>query len=415
MSTKNSQNTGNSFDYSNMDISYNPSTGSSPASVKADSVKETSKYDVDVEYNDVQNKPEAASQTPVPEPVQTEPVVVSAVSEPEVETQIPASTPEDDDGFVVPSDFTKKAQYPTNPEPETADEAPEVVSLTGNNNESSEINPLFDADDGFIYRNGNPLIDTEDVNETPDVSDNDEDDDWTSKFEPKFKNSVEDTDDNLENESEFNFRNERQKTKESQKIDKKPFSAKGKKPAPSKKKGGRSAKNDGSNKKNTAVLIALVILILAVLGVGGYLVYQNMYKPEPAPVESGFTNLTLDTNANDEKELQNPLSSRNVYFAGIDNSTCGPNTVIYLENLEENEDFLMKYQIYELEEDGSKGEQLFETDLIPSGQHVNWKPAETLTPGVHNVTFVELPFMPQGEDFIPLTAGENNVVLTIVE
>ena len=226
MSTKNSQNTGKSFDYSNMDISYNPSTGSSPASTKADPVKETSKYDVDVEYNDVQNKPETASQTPVPEPVQTEPVVVSAVSEPEVETKLPASTPEDDDGFVVPSDFTKKAQYPTNPEPETADEAPEVVSLTGNNNEVSDVNPLFDVDDGFVYRNQNPLIDTEDVNEAPDVSDNDEDDDWTSKFEPKFKNSVENTDDNLENESEFNFRNEKQKTKEFQKIDKKPFSAK---------------------------------------------------------------------------------------------------------------------------------------------------------------------------------------------
>ena len=267
MSTNNSQNAGKSFDYSNMDISYSPSTGSSPAPAKADSVKETSKYDVGIEY-DVPKQTETAPQAPAPEPVQAEPeikhyeepVVVSAVSEPEVEAPTPAPAPEDDGGFVVPSDFTKKVQYPTNPEPEAVDEVPEAVSLTGDDNGPSEVNPLFDADDEFIGQN--PLVDTDDVDETPDVPDDDEDDDWTSKFEPKFEDADDDADD-LEDEPEPDFGDDedeapkktmkslsdtkkRQKTKRVQKVDendvevvdnpKKPFSSKRKKTASSKKK-----------------------------------------------------------------------------------------------------------------------------------------------------------------------------------
>ena len=173
-------------------------------------------------------------------------------------------------------------------------------------------------------------------------------------------------------------------------------------------------RNKGRSSK--AVIIVLILIILGLIGAGA--AYYFLHKDNGNTVKtesSGYGNLRLDTTANSEKSDPNDLSNRNVYFSGIDNSSCNKDTVIYLENLPENEDFLMKYEIYELNEDGTRGEMVFSTDLIPSGQHVNWKPAENLSAGTHNISFLEQPFVQSGDDFIPLTAGENQVVLTIVE
>ncbi len=162
--------------------------------------------------------------------------------------------------------------------------------------------------------------------------------------------------------------------------------------------------------------ILLVALTIVLLGLGGAFGYMFFFRtPKPEFTGTGYNNLTIDTAASEEHETAGSISSRNVYFAGIDNSTCNGGTIVYLENLPENEDFLMRYEIYTLTEDGQRKDMIHETDLIPSGKHVNWKPAEDLGVGIHHVAFVGQPFMKSGKDYIPLTAGENQVLLTIVE
>lgn len=176
--------------------------------------------------------------------------------------------------------------------------------------------------------------------------------------------------------------------------------------------------NIAKKKKKKVNVVPIVIgsLIIA-LGVGfaGYKLMNTPKTPAETP-KSAYENFVIDTNATDEaKQAPNTLASRNVYFAGIDNSVCDSNTIVYLENLPDNEDFMMKYQIYIIDEDGVKGSLIYETDLIPSGQHVDWKPSETLEPGEYTLAFDELPFMQSGNDWIPLTAGENQVILTILK
>ena len=164
---------------------------------------------------------------------------------------------------------------------------------------------------------------------------------------------------------------------------------------------------------NRILFILVTVILLGLSGTVGYMFFVR--TPKPDLIDNGYNNLTIDTAAAEEHETVTPVSARNVYFAGIDNSTCNGDTIVYLENLPENEDFLMKYEIYTLTEDGQRKDMVYETDLIPSGKHVNWKPAQDLGVGIHQVAFVEQPFMQSGEDYIPLTAGENQVVLTIVE
>ena len=181
---------------------------------------------------------------------------------------------------------------------------------------------------------------------------------------------------------------------------------------------GAGSKDKNENRRgraapNQLLFIFVTIILLGLSGTVGYMFF--VHTPKPDLIDKGYNNLTIDTAAAEEHETVTPVSARNVYFAGIDNSTCNGDTIVYLENLPENEDFLMKYEIYTLTEDGQRKDMVYETDLIPSGKHVNWKPAEDLGVGIHQVAFVEQPFMRSGEDYIPLTAGENQVVLTIVE
>ncbi len=112
---------------------------------------------------------------------------------------------------------------------------------------------------------------------------------------------------------------------------KKPFSSKAnKKKTPA-----------GKNKSGSWKKILIIVALLAFLAGAGFIIYKQFFmnKPAEAPVaNTGYNNLTIDTTANNEREEASPLASRNVYFAGIDNSTCNSDTVIYLENLPDNED-----------------------------------------------------------------------------
>ena len=90
----------------------------------------------------------------------------------------------------------------------------------------------------------------------------------------------------------------------------------------------------------------------------------------------------------------------------------GPETVVQLDNREENIDFLLRYEIY----DTGTGELVFETDLIPSGQHIDWVPGETLEPGEYTLNFLQIPYYPDPSgEYVALTQGSNQVNLAILD
>lgn len=118
------------------------------------------------------------------------------------------------------------------------------------------------------------------------------------------------------------------------------------------------------------------------------------------------------TTSQDKEEKSSPLFERKVYFSGMEDATIYPESVIQLDNRKENLDFWLKYEIYHTE----TGEKIFETDLIPSGQSVEWVPGETLAPGKYVLTFLQMPYYltAQGE-YIGLTQGSNQVTLAILD
>lgn len=108
----------------------------------------------------------------------------------------------------------------------------------------------------------------------------------------------------------------------------------------------------------------------------------------------------------------NPLAGRSVYFSGIEDSAIGREAAVRLENREENLDFLLRYEIY----NAGTGALVFETDLIPSGQHVDWIPGETLEPGEYMLDFRQIPYCPEPSGgYTGLTQGSNRVTLAIMD
>lgn len=161
--------------------------------------------------------------------------------------------------------------------------------------------------------------------------------------------------------------------------------------------------------KNTTKILLIGIIVLAILGaaVGGYFIANKNKSPIP---EQG--NLTIDTRSNSEKkEMKNELSGRNVYFAGLEDCTLDSNGEIYLENLPENEDFLIKYTVTIAD----TNETIFETDLIPSGQHVAWVPSENLTPGIYHLAILQVPYYQMANgSYTPLTSGNNIITVELL-
>lgn len=121
-------------------------------------------------------------------------------------------------------------------------------------------------------------------------------------------------------------------------------------------------------------------------------------------------NFKVDTRATDEEmKTEEDLSQRSIFFAGIEDTTVTKGQKIALENLEGNRDFLMRYIV----KDADTDKTIFETDLIPSGERVYFDPSSVLSPGEYDIAFIEQPYMPQGEDYIPLTVGRNVVKITV--
>ena len=158
-------------------------------------------------------------------------------------------------------------------------------------------------------------------------------------------------------------------------------------------------------RKQASICIALIIGVLIVTG------FIFIMSSPQGRNTAGSRNLLIDTGATDEEtEAVKALTDRNVYFAGMDNITADADTVIRLENLKENDDILISYTIL----DNGTGRELFHTDLIPAGQHVDWKPSESVEAGSYDICYVQNPVWQDGDgNYIPLTSADNMATLTL--
>ena len=160
-------------------------------------------------------------------------------------------------------------------------------------------------------------------------------------------------------------------------------------------------------KKYIAILM-MVLLMTSLAACSG--------KGEKPEDESSGTVFVIDDRGQDKAEVveaqKNPLSGRNVFFAGYADATLTTTTTVALENLPDNEDFLMKYTVINIADDSV----VFETNLIRAGQCVVWVPGEELEPGTYQFRILQSPYYQSGEDeFVPLTAGTTDVCYEITE
>ncbi len=165
--------------------------------------------------------------------------------------------------------------------------------------------------------------------------------------------------------------------------------------------------------------MTLIIIILVLLT---YIVAKNldigpktMLKPDTGEKTVTETaakgeSLELDTRLMEQKEEpQGALTARNVFFAGIEDSVFYGEGRIALDNLAENEDFLMRYEVY----DTGSDELIFETGLIPSGERVYFDPYSVLKPGIYRLRFTAVPYMEQNGGYLALTNGSNEVTIEL--
>lgn len=158
--------------------------------------------------------------------------------------------------------------------------------------------------------------------------------------------------------------------------------------------------------KKAIILAAIIaILIAAIVLLSGYIIYQKTQEPDTLPTQQEL----VDTRPGADKK-ENPIMGRNVFFVGLEDKTIAPGEAIYLENVASNEDFVMKFEVKDLD----TGNIVFTTDLIPSGKMVEWIPSENLSAGAHRLAVLQSPYyIAEDGSKTPLTAGNNEVTLTI--
>lgn len=174
-------------------------------------------------------------------------------------------------------------------------------------------------------------------------------------------------------------------------------------------------KEEKKNAKRLALLLLLLLIIICLVFLCIYLVKDNRRLLKEGDQSLGVRTISdddiaMDSNLTDTKS-DNPLSDRNVYFAGFDNFTVGQDNVVYFENLKENDDIFMAYEVY-------LGDELIhKTGLIPSGEYSQWTPAEDLKPGSYSISIKNVPYYSfDGVNYEKLTYQPvNNVNVVIVE
>jgi len=198
---------------------------------------------------------------------------------------------------------------------------------------------------------------------------------------------------------------------------------------PDRQKGKVMEREDKERRTEKKMILGVVLFLTVATGlIGGILIgratpveketekvtFESVEAQEEEVQEEPRTSsLVLDTRASGEQtkelSLAEILADRQVYFAGIDDVTISRSSVIYLENMPENEDILMQYEIV----DKASGVTLETTGLIPAGESISWVPGEQLADGSYTLIFMEKPFYEYQGEYIALTQGNNEVNITI--
>lgn len=176
------------------------------------------------------------------------------------------------------------------------------------------------------------------------------------------------------------------------------------------------AKLSEDEKKKNGLLILFLILLLIIICLGYICYYQfkdrksmnNKINNQSVSLDNIVSDVPLDDKLTDTKT---PLADRQVYFAGYDDFAVGPGNIIYLENMPENEDIFIAYEIY------IGDELVHKTGLIPSGQYSEWEPASEVEPGEYDISIKNIPYYSyNGKDYFTLSFQPSNTVhMTVVD
>jgi hypothetical protein len=188
----------------------------------------------------------------------------------------------------------------------------------------------------------------------------------------------------------------------------------------------REERDDDERKPSLKVIIAFVLILLVGGGVSAYALNIGGFKTTVSSVfakdkvvnsSTDTHKKNIDSNATSETTAEqgasNPFANRQCYFEQMnDKYTVDVNTIIPLKCMEENLDFYIEYVVYE------NGSEIYKTDLIPSGTHVDWKPADYLSAGEHTITVCKTAYYDtdgKGNYASLLSAPEDTVEITVIK
>ena len=172
------------------------------------------------------------------------------------------------------------------------------------------------------------------------------------------------------------------------------------------------------NKVSTGLIVIVIVLLLVIIGLLFILFHKaKEYIPAEVPNEEmimanvgsdAATDISIDNNLTDTR---GDLTNRMVYYAGLEDCTINSSSVVYLENLPENEDIYMSYEIW------VDDEIIHKTGLIPAGEFSKWTPSEDLTPGVYNLSIKNIPYYDAGDGNYETLAYQpvNVISMTVIE
>ena len=168
-------------------------------------------------------------------------------------------------------------------------------------------------------------------------------------------------------------------------------------------------KEDEDNKKDKKnyLLYAIILILLLLLA----FCFWSMSKKDNKVTSDQLGtrgNITMTTGEDDVEE-EGGLENRRVFFAGLTDSELSKGDVIRLRNLKANNDFVMKYEIYNTE----TNKLIYETDFIESDKYLQWDPYEQLEPGEYTVSIKEIPYAIVDGNEVPLTAGANTIKIKL--
>lgn len=179
-------------------------------------------------------------------------------------------------------------------------------------------------------------------------------------------------------------------------------------------------KKEEKNKVKDIYHIIFLILLLILIVLVGILIYRlksntkinNEEDTKPIYNGEALEKLSIDPKATDEdlKNAQEFLETQTINFPGYDDFVANKESVMNLINPKENGVFYIKYI---LKVDNNI---IYETDLIPSGEHIDIKPATYLNKGTYTLNIVEEPYYEvKPNNFLALTSATNQINITIIE